>query len=165
MSRYRPPRPKSSPYITPEGAANIRSEIRQLWKVERPEITQVVHEAAKNGDRSENGDYIYGKRRLREIDSRVRFLTKRLEEMKIIEDKPRDPSKVFFSAWVTIMDQSDKTSEYYRLVGPDEIEASKNLISVDSPMSQALLGKSIGEEIVVKTPSGERYLKITDIKY
>ena len=165
MSRYRPPRPKSSPYITPEGAANIRSEIRQLWKVERPEITQIVHEAAKNGDRSENGDYIYGKRRLREIDSRVRFLTKRLEEMKIIEDKPRDPSKVFFSAWVTIMDQSDKTSEYYRLVGPDEIEASKNLISVDSPMSQALLGKSIGEEIVVKTPSGERYLKITDIKY
>ena len=111
MSRYRPPRPKSSPYITPEGAANIRSEIRQLWKVERPEITQVVHEAAKNGDRSENGDYIYGKRRLREIDSRVRFLTKRLEEVKIIEDKPRDPSKVFFSAWVTIMDQSDKTSE------------------------------------------------------
>ena len=165
MSRYRPPRPKSSPYITPEGAANIRSEIRQLWKVERPEITQVVHEAAKNGDRSENGDYIYGKRRLREIDSRVRFLTKRLEEVKIVEDKPRDPSKVFFSAWVTIMDQSDKTSECYRLVGPDEIEASKNLISVDSPMSQALLGKSIGEEIVVKTPSGERYLKITDIKY
>ena len=165
MSRYRPPRPKSSPYITPEGAANIRSEIRQLWKVERPEITQVVHEAAKNGDRSENGDYIYGKRRLREIDSRVRFLTKRLEEVKIIEDKPRDPSKVFFSAWVTIMDQSDKKSERFRLVGPDEIEASKNLISVDSPMSQALLGKSIGEEIIVRTPSGERYLKITNIKY
>ena len=165
MSRYRPPRPKSSPYITPEGAANIRSEIRQLWKVERPEITQVVHEAAKNGDRSENGDYIYGKRRLREIDSRVRFLTKRLEEVKIIEDKPRDPSKVFFSAWVTIMDQSDKKSERFRLVGPDEIEASKNLISVDSPMSQALLGKSIGEEIIVRTPSRERHVKITNIKY
>ena len=165
MSRYRPPRSKSSPYITPEGAANIRSEIRQLWKVERPEVTQIVHEAAKNGDRSENGDYIYGKRRLREIDSRVRFLTKRLEEVKIIEDKPRDPSKVFFSAWVTITDQSDKTSERYRLVGPDEIEASKNLISVDSPMSQALLGKSIGEEIIVRTPSRERHLKITNIKY
>jgi transcription elongation factor GreB len=88
-----------------------------------------------------------------------------LEEVKIIEDKPRDPSKVFFSAWVTIMDQSDKTSERYRLVGPDEIEASKNLISVDSPMSQALLGKSIGEEIIVRTPSGERHLKITNIKY
>ena len=165
MSRYRPPRPRSSPYITPEGAANIRSEIRQLWKVERPEITQVVHEAAKNGDRSENGDYIYGKRRLREIDSRVRFLTKRLEEVKIIEDKPRDPSKVYFSAWVTIMDQLEHTSERYRLVGSDEIEASKNLISVDSPMSQALLGKSIGEAIIVRTPSGERLLTITDIKY
>ena len=88
MSRYRPPRPKSSPYITPEGAANMRAELRQLWKVERPQVTQVVHEAAKNGDRSENGDYIYGKRRLREIDSRVRYLTKRLENAKIIEDKP-----------------------------------------------------------------------------
>ena len=84
MPRYRPPQPKRSPYITAEGAANILAEIRQLWKVERPEITQVVHEAAKNGDRSENGDYIYGKRRLREIDSRVRYLTKRLEEADII---------------------------------------------------------------------------------
>jgi transcription elongation factor GreB len=165
MSRYRAPRPKSSPYITPEGASNIRSEIRRLWKVERPEITQVVHEAAKNGDRSENGDYIYGKRRLREIDSRVRFLTKRLEELKIIEDKPRDSSKVFFSAWVTTLDRADQISELYRLVGSDEIEASKNFISIDSPMAQALLGKSVDDEITVKTPSGERYLTITDIKY
>jgi transcription elongation factor GreB len=165
MSRYRAPRPKSSPYITPEGASNIRSEIRRLWKVERPEITQVVHEAAKNGDRSENGDYIYGKRRLREIDSRVRFLTKRLEELKIIEDKPRDSSKVFFSAWVTTLDRADQISELYRLVGSDEIEASKNFISIDSPMAQALLGKSVDDEITVKTPSGNRYLTITDIKY
>jgi transcription elongation factor GreB len=165
MSRYRAPRPKSSPYITPEGASNIRSEIRRLWKVERPEITQVVHEAAKNGDRSENGDYIYGKRRLREIDSRVRFLTKRLEELKIIEDKPRDSSKVFFSAWVTTLDRADQISELYRLVGSDEIEASKNFISIDSPMAQALLGKSVDDEITVKTPSGDRYLTITDIKY
>ena len=165
MSRYRAPRPKSSPYITPEGASNIRSEIRRLWKVERPEITQVVHEAAKNGDRSENGDYTYGKRRLREIDSRVRFLTKRLDEVKIIEDKPRDSSKVFFSAWVTTLDRADQISELYRLVGSDEIEASKNFISIDSPMAQALLGKSVDDEITVKTPSGNRYLTITDIKY
>ena len=89
MSRYRPPPPKSSPYITAEGAAKLRAEVRQLWKVERPRVTQVVHEAAKNGDRSENGDYIYGKRRLREIDSRVRYLSKRLENATIVEDKPK----------------------------------------------------------------------------
>ena len=102
MSRYRPPAEKSSPYITADGAAKLRAEVRQLWKVERPQVTQVVHEAAKNGDRSENGDYIYGKRRLREIDRRVRYLTKRLEHATIVEDKPRDTSKVFFAAWVTL---------------------------------------------------------------
>ena len=96
MGRYRPPSPKSSPYITPEGASKMRAEVHQLWKIERPKVTHIVHEAAKNGDRSENGDYIYGKRRLREIDSRVRYLTKRIEEATIVEDKPRDPSKGIF---------------------------------------------------------------------
>ena len=95
MSRYRPPSPKSSPYITAEGARKLRAELHQLWKVERPQVTQVVHEAAKNGDRSENGDYIYGNRRLREIDRRVRYLSKRIETATVVEDKPRDPSKVF----------------------------------------------------------------------
>lgn len=165
MSRYRPPGPKSSPYITAEGAAGIRAEIRQLWKVERPEVTQVVHEAAKNGDRSENGDYIYGKRRLREIDSRVRYLTKRLEDAKIIEDKPRDPSMVFFSAWVTVEDQDSVEQITYRLVGSDEIDASQNWISIDSPIARALVGKSVDDEITVKTPSGERFLVVIAIEY
>ena len=165
MGRYRPPRPKSSPYITAEGAAKMRAELRQLWKVERPQVTQVVHEAAKNGDRSENGDYIYGKRRLREIDSRVRYLTKRLEDATIVEDKPRDPSKVFFAAWVTVEDEETGEQQTYRLVGADEIYPKLNWISIDSPMARALIGKSIDDDAHVKTPAGDRCFIVTGIKY
>ena len=124
-----------------------------------------MHEAAKNGDRSENGDYIYGKRRLREIDSRVRYLTKRLEDAKIIEDKPRAPSRVFFSAWVTVEDQDNLQQITYRLVGSDDIDANQHWISIDSPMARALVGKSVDDEVKVKTPSGERYLVVTAIRY
>jgi transcription elongation factor GreB len=165
MGRYRPPRPKSSPYITGEGAAKMRAELRQLWKVERPQVTQVVHEAAKNGDRSENGDYIYGKRRLREIDSRVRYLTKRLEDATIVEDKPRDPSKVFFAAWVTVEDEETGEQQTYRLVGADEIDPKLNWISIDSPMARALIGISIDDDAHVKTPAGDRCFIVTGIKY
>jgi len=167
MSRYRPPAPKSSPYITADGAAQLRAEVRQLWKVERPQVTQVVHEAAKNGDRSENGDYIYGKRRLREIDRRVRYLSKRLEEATIVEDKPRDTSKVFFAAWVTLGDADYPSAplQRLRLVGSDEIDSEKNWISIDSPMARALIGKSKNDEVEVKTPEGERYFVINTIDY
>ena len=165
MGRYRPPRPKSSPYITAEGAAKMRAELRQLWKVERPQVTQVVHEAAKNGDRSENGDYIYGKRRLREIDSRVRYLTKRLEDATIVEDKPRDPSKVFFAAWVTVEDEESGEQQTFRLVGSDETDAKLNWISIDSPMARALIGKTIDDEAQVKTPTGDRCFIVTAIRY
>ena len=165
MGRYRPPRPKSSPHITAEGAAKMRAELRQLWKVERPQVTQVVHEAAKNGDRSENGDYIYGKRRLREIDSRVRYLTRRLEEATIVEDKPRDPSKVFFAAWVTVEDEETGEEQTYRLVGADEIDPKLNWISIDSPMARALIGKSIDDDAHVKTPAGNRCFIVTGIRY
>jgi transcription elongation factor GreB len=165
MGRYRPPTPKSSPYITPEGASKMRAEVHQLWKVERPKVTHIVHEAAKNGDRSENGDYIYGKRRLREIDSRVRYLTKRIEDATIVEDKPRDPSKVFFAAWVTVEDEDSGEEHIYRLVGSDEIDSALNWISIDSPMARALVGKSIDDEVNVKTPAGDRCLIITAISY
>jgi transcription elongation factor GreB len=165
MGRYRPPSPKSSPYITPEGASKMRAEVHHLWKIERPKVTHIVHEAAKNGDRSENGDYIYGKRRLREIDSRVRYLTKRIEEATIVEDKPRDPSKVFFAAWVTVEDEGSGDEHIYRLVGSDEIDSALNWISIDSPIARALVGKSIDDEIKVKTPSGDRCLIITAIRY
>ena len=165
MGRYRPPRPKSSPYITGEGAAKMRAELRQLWKVERPQVTQVVHEAAKNGDRSENGDYIYGKRRLREIDSRVRYLTKRLEDATIVEDKHRDLPKVIFAAWVTVEDEETGEEQTYRLVGADEIDPKLNWISIDSPMAQALIGKTLDDEAHVKTPAGDRCFIVTEIKY
>ena len=122
MGRYRPPRKRGSTYITPEGEESLRAELHQLWKVERPVVTATVHEAAKNGDRSENGDYIYGKRRLREIDSRVRFLNKRLDELQIVERAPDNQDKVFFGAWVTLKDEEGSAARY-RIVGPDEIDA------------------------------------------
>ena len=143
----------------------MRAELRELWKVERPQVTQVVHEAAKNGDRSENGDYIYGKRRLREIDSRVRYLSKRLEDATIVEDKPRDPSKVFFAAWVTVEDEETGEQQTFRLVGSDEIDPAQNWISIDSPMAQALIGKSVDDDANVKTPAGDRCFVVTAIKY
>ncbi len=164
MGRYRPPRPKSSAYITPEGEKVLRDELFQLWKVERPEVTNVVHEAAKNGDRSENGDYIYGKKRLREIDSRVRFLTKRLEDLTVVYDKPQEQDKVFFGAWVTLEDDDGKETQY-RIVGPDEFNLKENKLSMDSPLAQAMLKKSLDDEVTVKTPTGEKIFYISAIHY
>lgn len=164
MSRYRPPRPKSSAYITPEGEKVLREELFQLWKIERPEVTNVVHEAAKNGDRSENGDYIYGKRRLREIDSRVRFLTKRLENLTVVYDKPQDHTKVFFGAWVTLEDD-DGNETRYRIVGPDEFNLKEKKLSMDSPLAQAMLKKSIDDEVVVNTPEGKKVYYVSAISY
>ena len=164
MGRYRPPRERGSLYITPEGEKKLRDELFQLWKVERPEVTSVVHEAAKNGDRSENGDYIYGKRRLREIDSRVRFLTKRLENLTVVYDKPSNREKVFFGAWVTLEDD-DEITQRYRIVGPDEFELASGKISMDSPLAKAMLGKNLDDEISVQTPSGKKAYYIVDISY
>ena len=164
MSRYRPPRKPGSFYITPEGEKALRDEVYQLWKVERPQVTAVVHEAAKNGDRSENGDYIYGKRRLREIDSRVGFLTRRLDKLKVVDGIPEDREKVFFGAWVTVEDEDGK-QQRYRIVGPDEFDLSQGKLSMDSPLAKALLGKRLGDDIVFKTPQGERELYITGVHY
>lgn len=164
MGRYRPPRERGSLYITPEGEKALRQELHQLWKVERPQVTAVVHEAAKNGDRSENGDYIYGKRRLREIDSRVRFLTKRLDDLEVVDRIPANQEKVFFGAWVTIEDE-DGEQQTYRIVGPDEFDLSEGKLSMDSPLAKALLGKSLDEDIVFKTPEGEREMIISGVRY
>lgn len=164
MGRYRPPRPRGSDYITPEGEQALRKELHQLWKVERPEVTAVVHEAAKNGDRSENGDYIYGKRRLREIDSRVRFLTKRLEHLNVVYELPSQRDKVFFGAWVTLEDD-DGNEKLYRIVGPDEFDLKRGLLSMDSPLAKALLGKMLDDEISVSTPEGEKTWYIVAIDY
>jgi transcription elongation factor GreB len=164
VGRWRPPREKGSPYITVEGAEALEKELKYLWKEERPKVTHDVHEAAKNGDRSENGDYIYGKKRLREIDSRVRFLTKRLEELTIVREAPKDQSRVYFGAWVTLIDDSDN-KKIYRIVGPDEFNVSEGKISIDSPIARALLKKEVDDEIIIQTNNGEECFYIDSISY
>jgi transcription elongation factor GreB len=164
MGRYRPPRPHSSPYITAEGEATLRAELHQLWKVERPAVTAVVSAAAKNGDRSENGDYIYGKKRLREIDGRVRFLTKRLDSLNVVDRAPEQRDKVFFGAWVTLENEAGDENRY-RIVGPDEFELKHNKISMDSPLAKACLGKRLDDEISVATPEGQQTYWIAAIDY
>ena len=164
MGRYRPPRRRGSTYITPEGEQCLRAELHQLWKVERPQVTNAVHEAAKNGDRSENGDYIYGKRRLREIDSRVRFLNKRLDELQVVSSPPDDTGKIYFGAWVTLEDEAGQRHRW-RIVGPDEFELCEGKLSMDSPMARSLLGKSLDDEILVRSPSGDQAYYVTAISY
>ncbi len=164
MGRYRKPRPAGSAYITPEGEQMLRAELHQLWKVERPQVTASVHEAAKNGDRSENGDYIYGKRRLREIDSRVRFLSKRLEQLTVVKERPADTDVVFFGAHVSVEDEDGKQREY-RIVGPDEFDLRQGKLSMDSPLARALLGKRVDDEVTVNTPTGDQHWVILAIHY
>ncbi len=164
MGRWRPPRKKGSPYITPEGAQAMQDELQHLWKVERPKVTDVVHEAAKNGDRSENGDYIYGKKRLREIDSRVRFLTKRLDELKIVDRIPEDKDKIFFGAYVTIEDEEGNENTY-RIVGPDEFNLRENKLSMDSPLAKSLLGKRLDDEFEFTSPEKTQHFVVVDIRY
>ncbi len=164
MGRYRPPRRRGSTYITPEGEQTLREELHQLWKVERPVVTNAVHEAAKNGDRSENGDYIYGKRRLREIDSRVRFLNKRLDELEVVQRPPDNTDKIFFGAWVTLEDEAGEEHRW-RIVGPDEFDLGAGKLSMDSPMARSLLGKRMDDEILVRSPSGEQIYYVTGISY
>jgi transcription elongation factor GreB len=164
MSRYRPPRTAGTALITPEGEARMRAELHELWHVRRPQVTQSVSEAAAQGDRSENAEYTYGKKMLREIDSRVRFLTKRLEALKVVSEKPSDPNKVYFGAWVTVEDEGGRESRY-RIVGPDELDLKQHLISIDSPLARALIGKALDAEARVQTPAGEQLIYITRIDY
>lgn len=164
MSRYRPPRIPGSKYITPEGEKTLRDELHYLWKVKRPEVTQAVSDAAKQGDRSENAEYIYGKKQLREIDSRVRFLTKRLENMVVVNTRPDDVTKVYFGAWVSLEDEQGEVSQF-RLVGPDEIDLSKGYVSIDSPVGRALLGKRVEDEVLVYVGAVERSWYIVAVEY
>lgn len=155
---------KKSNYITRAGYDELERELRYLWKEERPGVTQAVSEAAALGDRSENAEYIYGKKRLREIDRRVRFLTKRLEQLSIVYPSAQQEGKVFFGAWVDLEDEDGKIVTY-QLVGPDEFNVRQNKISIDSPLSRSLLGKVTDDEVKVITPTGERYYVICDIRY
>ncbi len=164
MGRYRPPRPPSSKYITAEGKSRLEEELRYLWKDKRPVVTQAVSEAAAQGDRSENAEYIYGKKQLREIDARVRFLSKRLDDMVVVDRIPKDTQIVFFGAWVALEDEDGDTKQY-RIVGPDEFDVSQGLISVDSPLAKALLNKRQGDDIVVQGPHGQLEYYLSQVQY
>ncbi len=164
MPRYRKPDKPISNYITQAGEKRLREEARYLWKEERPRVTQSVSEAAALGDRSENAEYIYGKKRLREIDSRLRYLSKRLDAVTVVDDKPQNTQKVYFGAWV-ILEDADGQEQQYRLVGPDEIDINQGAISIDSPLGKALLGKTAADEIAINSPSGKAYYTLLKISY
>ncbi len=153
-----------SNYITRQGWNTLDQELKFLWKEERPKVTQAVSEAAAMGDRSENAEYIYGKRRLREIDRRVRFLMKRLEVLQIVDYHPQQEGKVFFGAWVELETESGELKQY-RLVGCDEFDPAQNWISIDSPVARALIGKQLDDEVKVETPSGRMVFFVNRIWY
>jgi transcription elongation factor GreB len=164
MSRYRPPTLPGSKYITPLGHARLKDELDQLWRVERPQVTAAVSAAAAQGDRSENAEYTYGKRRLREIDSRVRFLRRRLDGMVVVDQPPSDPQRVFFGARLEL-ERADGSVRHYRIVGPDEFDMAEGYISMDAPLARALLGKRLDDEIAVNLAGEETRYWITAISY
>ena len=164
MGRWKPPPPVSSKYITPAGKKCLEEELDFLWRKKRPEVTRALSAAAAEGDRSENAEYIYRKKQLREIDSRVRFLRKRLEGMKVVDTVPADTSRIFFGAWVTVENEAGDEIRY-RIVGPDETDFKNNQISMDSPLGKTLMGKSLDAEVEVETPQGKQLLYIVDVHY
>ncbi|MBK7399632.1 MAG: transcription elongation factor GreB [Myxococcales bacterium] len=153
-----------SPWITRAGYVALQRELEHLWRVERPRVTHEVAVAAAQGDRSENAEYIYGKKRLREIDRRVRFLSKRLDVLEIVEPTREQAGRVFFGARVTIEDE-DGAERTYRIVGTDEPDSDKRWISVESPMARALLGKAIGDVATVLRPAGPTEVTVIAIEY
>lgn len=151
-------------YITPEGFRRLSDELEHLWRTERPKVTRAVSVAAALGDRSENADYIYGKKRLREIDSRLRFLQKRIDDLVVVSDIPDEQSRVFFGAWVTVEDEAGE-QQTYRIVGPDEFDPTRSWISMESPIGRALLGREIDDEVTVRRPKGPALLTVVAIRY
>ena len=164
MRKLLPGKSIVSSYITPDGQKRLSEELAYLWKVKRPQVTRAVADAAAMGDRSENADYIYGKKQLRQIDSRIRFLSKRLSELTVVDRTPDDTSTVYFGAWVEIED-IEGTVYKYRIVGPDETDSDKGFISLDSPMAKALLRRTEGDEVVVSRPNGTAAFVITSVHY
>jgi len=163
MSRYRPPQPKSSAYISKPGYQALGEELKGLW-ITRREVTVALSAAAAEGDRSENAEYIYRKKQLREIDRRIRYLQKRLDELVIVDKLPTNQQQVFFGAWVELEDEGGQCMTY-RIVGPDEFNVEKGWISMDSPVACALMKKHLDDEVHVQRPAGEIRYIITGIRY
>jgi transcription elongation factor GreB len=153
-------------YMTPAGHVRLLAEFDHLWKVERPKMVETVAWAASNGDRSENGDYRYGKKRLREIDRRIRFLGKRLDDAEVVDPTTREATdQVFFGATVDIMDVDTREEQTVSIVGVDEADVGSGRISWVSPMARALIRSREGDEVTLRTPSGERHLEVLEVRY
>jgi len=164
MGRYRPPAKKGSPYITAEGKAALDTELDYLWHKRRPLVVQALSAAAAEGDRSENAEYIYRKKELGEIDRRVRFLSKRVDELKVVTETPTRTDQIFFGAWIELEDDNGDLLQY-RIVGPDEFDSEKGFISMDSPVAKALMKKIEGDDVSIETPGGVCDYFISRVQY
>lgn len=162
MGRWRPPPPRSSPYITPAGYEALKLELEEIW-VRRRDVVKALSAAAAEGDRSENAEYIYRKKELAGIDRRIRYLQKRLPKLKVVREQPRSDA-VYFGATVEVLDESGETNEY-RIVGPDETDSKTGRISIDSPVARALLGKRIDDEVRVLAAGNEKTVAVVAIRY
>jgi transcription elongation factor GreB len=164
MSRWRPPQARSSPYITPAGEIALKEELKQLWQLRRRDVVPALQAAAAEGDRSENAEYIYRKKQLGEIDRRIRYLSKRLDVVEVVERKPPRLDRVHFGASVSL-EFTDREAACFRIVGADEIDSKKGFISVDSPVARALLGHIVGDTVTLPSPEGSSEAQISNVKY
>ena len=163
MGRYRPPAEKKSPYITEEGMLRLKQEEKQLWE-RRREVVTALAAAAAEGDRSENAEYIYRKKELRELDRRIRYLQKRLPDLTVVANPPANTDKVYFAAWVVLEDENGDELEY-RIVGPDEFDQHQCYISMDAPLARALMSRALDDDVEFNIPAGVRYYTIVEIRY
>ena len=165
MGRWRPPAEKSTALVTPEGHARLKAELDELWRLRRPEVVKALAAAAAEGDRSENAEYTYRKKQLGEIDRRVRYLSKRLETLRVVDTAPSDPDAVFFGATVEVEDAASGEAARYRIVGPDETDAQRGWISIDAPLARAMLKKRVDDEFDAVLPGGIVHYAIIEIRY
>ena len=165
MGRWRPPAEASTALITREGFERLRAELDELWRRRRPEVVAALAAAAAEGDRSENAEYSYRKKQLGEIDRRVRYLGKRLERLKVVDTRPADPGAVYFGAWVELEWLDSGGVQAVRIVGPDETDAGRGWISVDSPLARALLRRRADDAVVAELPAGPARVAIIEVRY
>jgi transcription elongation factor GreB len=165
MSRWRPPAESSTAMITRAGFERLRAELNHLWKERRPEVVKALADAAAEGDRSENAEYTYRKKQLGEIDRRVRYLSKRLEALKVVDTLPGDRTAIFFGAWFEVETVDSGENARYRIVGPDETDARLGLISIDSPLARAALKKRVDDEFEAMLPTGRIQFVVIKVEY
>jgi len=165
LSRWRPPQPGSTAIITPEGHRRLKDELDELWRQRRPEVVKALAAAAAEGDRSENAEYTYRKKQLGEIDRRVRYLSKRLESVRVVQEPPSDQRAIFFGAWIDLEQIDNGEILHYRIVGPDETDATLGYISVDSPLARAAMKKRVDDEFAAELPGGRCEFLVVAVRY